>query len=168
MNNVTYSAMKKLIQLLIFSVLLMFVYSFNSTKNEFKNKHKTVFVHSDTAEFLFLARTAMPTGGSIRQLTGDYDIKVSKGSIVSYLPYFGRVYNSTGQTDGGIKFTSSKFEFKSTIGKKGNKEIIIKIKDVQDIQQLIFNISTSGQASLQVTSANRQPITFYGEVKPIE
>lgn len=114
--------------------------------------------------FIFIARTAIPTSGSTRQLTGDYDVKVTSGSVVSYLPYFGRAYASSGQ-EGGIKFTSKDFRLQEKAGKKGRREISIKILDVPEVRQLNFSITENGYGSLQVISNNRQPISFYGEVK---
>src|SRR4030081_3269854 len=63
----------------------------------------------DSQNFVFKAQTVLPLGGRSRQLTTDYDVKVTKGTVVSYLPYFGRAYSATPGSTGGIDFTSKDF-----------------------------------------------------------
>src|ERR1700755_2702852 len=74
----------------------------------------------ESQHYDFRAQTVMPMGGRSRQLTSDYDVKVNKESIVSYLPYFGRAYSAPiDPTKGGIQFTSKDFGYTITPGKKG-------------------------------------------------
>lgn len=115
--------------------------------------------------YKFTAQSVTPMGGRFRQLTTDYNVKVSKDTVTSDLPYFGRSYSAEiGSTDGGINFTATNFEYEITERKKGGWDIIIKPKDVKDVQQFNLTVFDSGSASLQVTSTNRQPISFNGYV----
>lgn len=115
--------------------------------------------------FVFKAQTAWPLQGTVIQLTPGFDMKVFADSINTYLPYFGRAYQAAYNSGGGISFTSTKFEYHlKDKGKKG-WELVIKPSDVKDINQLIYSISTNGYATLQVTSNNRQAISFYGVVE---
>ena len=116
--------------------------------------------------YRFIAQTAIPMGGATRHLSGgDYDLTVSKDTVIAYLPYFGRAYSAPiGSGQGGIQFTSTKFDYVVTPTKKGGWDISIKPKDVQDVTQLNLSVSSAGYASLQVTSVNRQSISFNGEV----
>src|SRR4029079_1054284 len=114
--------------------------------------------------FVFKAQTVLPTTGGSRQLTTEYEVKLSGDSVVAYLPYFGRAYSVAYGERGGIDFTSTKFEYKIKQGKKGGWDITIKPADAKDIQQLNFTISENGYANLQVKSNNRQPISFYGYI----
>jgi len=119
----------------------------------------------ESKEFTFKARTVMPMSGGSKQLTSDYDVRLLGDSIISYLPYFGRSYTAVyGTESGGIDFTSTKFEYKAKARKKGGWDVTINPKDVKEIQELNFTISDDGSASLRVTSTNRQPISFYGNV----
>ena len=111
--------------------------------------------------------TAMPGGqsGSLINLGGGrYDVKVTKDSIVAYLPYYGRAYVAPySPSEGGIKFTSKDFSYKKTENKKGTYIIQINTKDLtKENYRLTFNISTNGYASLSVISVNRQSIVFNG------
>jgi len=122
----------------------------------------------DSQAYTFKAQSAMPMSGNTRQLTSDYDLKVTKTSVVSYLPYFGKAYSAPLNTSGGgIQFTSKDFSYTSTPKKKGGWDILIKPKDYRDVQQMSLSITESGYASLQVTSTNRQAISFSGYIQAI-
>lgn len=114
-------------------------------------------------EFVFEAQTILPQRGATRQLTSYYFLQVSKDTVVSDLPYFGRAYSAPiNPSEGGIRFTSTSFEYNMKDSKKGGWGILIKPKDVNDVQQLQLNVFDNGRASLQVISNNRQPISFDG------
>ena len=116
-------------------------------------------------EYVFKAQTALPMGGRTRQLTSEYDVKVAKDSVITYLPYFGRAYTAPlDPTQGGIQFTSKQFDYKVTPGKKGGWTILISPRDANDTRQLSLMISEDGYGTLNVTSNNRQPIMFNGYV----
>jgi len=124
----------------------------------------------ESQHYDFKAQTAMPLSGSTRQLTtGDYDLKVTKEAIVSYLPFFGRAYTAPmDPSKGGIQFTSKDFNYSITDGKKGGWDVQITPKDYGDVQRLSLSISEDGYANLQVTSTSRQAISFYGTITAIK
>lgn len=116
-----------------------------------------------TKSFVFKAQSAWPLQGTVVQLTPGFDVKVFADSINTYLPYFGRSYQASYNSNGGgISFTSTKFEYKLKERGKGGWELLIKPTDVRDINQMIYAISTNGYATLQVISNSRQAISFYG------
>jgi len=113
----------------------------------------------------FLVQSVTPTTGSTRQLSPDYDLRVTPDSIISYLPYFGRAYSApVGSSDGGINFTSTKFDYTLVNRNKGGWDITIKPRDTPDVQELFLTVFSNGSAILQVTSTNRQPISFNGYI----
>lgn len=117
--------------------------------------------------YVFKARTALPMRGSARQLTANYyDLKISKDSIVSYLPFFGRAFSAPmNSEESGIMFTSTSFVYNEKEKKKGGWDVQIKPKDTKDIRQLFLNISSSGMATLQVISNSRETISFTGFIE---
>lgn len=116
-------------------------------------------------EYTFIARTVLPTGGRVIQLTSSYDMRVSKDSVIAFLPYFGRTYTAPiGTTNPGVQFTSTDFTYNVKERKRGGWQISIRPKDIQDIQQVNLTVSEGGSASLQVTSNNRQPISYNGVI----
>lgn len=115
--------------------------------------------------YTFKAEQAFPQSGRSLVLTTDYDLKITIDSIISFLPYFGRSYTaSLNPEESGIKFTSTDFEYQNT-KKKKSWEITIKPKDVSDIQEMSLSIFDNGTANLNVTSTNRQNISFRGYIK---
>ena len=145
------------------SLFILLLLSFPFISNAQKDTIQSAA--TDSTYFIFTARTAVPTRGGTQQLTGDYDVRVTSQRVESFLPYFGRSYFATRTNDGGIKFTSYKFEFKQSINKKGTRDIRIRFRDITDVREMIFSISANGYATLQVIPNNRQPITFYGEIR---
>lgn len=132
-----------------------------------QDKDSTIKKLVDTGDFVFHAQTALPQSGSSRQLTPDYDLKVLKDSLVSYLPYFGRAYSASyGATDGGLNFTSTKFDYKVSKRKKGGWDISIKPSDVRDFREYFLTLSDNGYGTLRAITNNRQPISFTGYISP--
>lgn len=154
--------MKNIRSLLLFFTLNILVLSIAKAQ---KGNSDAIRQKIEAQNFVFKAQSAQPQGGNTRQLTSEYDVTVTKGSIVSYLPYFGRAYTTPiDPSDNGIKFTSTNFEYKTTKTKKG-WEITIKPKDAKDVQQLFLVIFDNGNASLDVMTINRQGISFDGYIK---
>jgi len=119
----------------------------------------------EAQNYVFKARTALPLSGRTRDITSDYDLQVSKASVISYLPYFGRAYVAPmDATRSALDFTSKDFIYTSTPGKKEGWMVTIKPKDYKEVQQMTLNISSTGYATLQVTSTNRQAISFNGVI----
>lgn len=121
-----------------------------------------------TKSFVFKAQSAWPLQGTVIQLTPGFDMKMLVDSINTYLPYYGRSYAAGYSNNGGINFTSTKFEYKLKDKDKGGWELVIKPSDAKDISQLIYSISTNGYATLQVISNNRQAISFYGVIEKVK
>ena len=122
----------------------------------------TVSSMVSSGKFIFKAQSANPMTGNNVQLTADYDLKVSPDSLVAFLPYFGRAYTINSTTEGGIKFTSTDFVYKSKQKRKKGWEVSIQPRDTRDVRQMSLSISPNGYATLQVISNNRQSISFYG------
>lgn len=118
----------------------------------------------DSKSFTFKAQTVLPMTGASRQLTSEYDLKLLGDSMVAYLPYFGRAYGPINPGEGGINFTSTNFEYNAKPKKKGSWDVNINPKDTKDVRQLYLNISSNGYASLQISSNNRQTISYHGYI----
>lgn len=157
------SCLRIIVILLVVFAGLKGVYAQDSKKEQRVQKAAEIKQMVNARNFVFKAQFALPMGGSSFQLTSDYDVKVSKDTVICFLPYYGRAYSAPiNPSEGGIKFTSKDFQYNVTNKRKGGWDIVIKPRDVRDIQQLTFYISESGYGSLQVTDNNRQPISFNG------
>ncbi len=122
----------------------------------------------ESKNFVFKAQTVLPLRGNVRQLTSDYDLRLSGDSVVSYLPFFGRAYVAPTRPDeGGIKFTSTDFVY--NVKQKGQGwEITILPKDTRDVKQLFLSVSGNGYARLQVISNNREGIAYNGYIEALK
>ena len=114
--------------------------------------------------YTFKAQTVMPSTGRSRQLNDNYDVSVTKDSVNSWLPYFGRAFSAPlDPTKGGIQFTSTDFEY-TTAQRNDGWEITIKPKDTRDVQEMFITIFKNGTANVRVSSISRQPISFTGYI----
>src|SRR5205823_2822913 len=78
----------------------------------------------ESKDFVFEAQSVSPMGGGMRQLTSSYDLIVSKDTIISNLPYFGRAYTApVNPSEGGINFTSTNFEYTVKGKRKGGWDV---------------------------------------------
>lgn len=126
----------------------------------------------EARNYVFVTDQAIPQSGRNMYLTGGYDLTIKTDSVIAYLPYFGRAYTApVNPAEGGIKFTSTNFNYTLVKQKKHSWEIQIKPRDASDVTELYLTIQDNGSASLRVNSINRQSISFRGYVtagKPSE
>ena len=120
----------------------------------------------DARHYVFVAQTVTPLRGGLRQLTSYYDLTVSGDTVISNLPYFGRAYVAPmNPSEGGLAFTSTASDYRVKTKKKGTREIGINTKAGGDNQRMLLTVFNDGTASLQVTSNNRDVISFSGYVQ---
>jgi hypothetical protein len=154
-----------------FSLLTAITASAQNTDKQQKQTAKETEIKNliDSQRYVFVAQSATPLSGRTRQLTSQYDLRVTKDTVAAFLPYFGRAYTAPpiGSTEGGIRFTNKDFQYTAKEGAKGGWDIYIQTKDASDSYRLNLSISKSGYANLQVSSNNRQPISFYGYIKTL-
>ncbi|MBS1917657.1 MAG: DUF4251 domain-containing protein [Bacteroidetes bacterium] len=162
--------MKKLSAIITLSLLSFMCIHTASAQDDKQSKEQKIEAaikeKVESKRYAFIAQTAIPMGMRIRQLTSDYELKVSNDTLEAYLPYFGRAYTATiGSSDDGINFKTTDFTYTSTSRKKGGWNITIVPKKSGDTRQLILSITSTGYASLQVNSNNKQTISFNGYIK---
>ena len=122
----------------------------------------------ESKRYTFAADYAIPTGGfQPRHLTPGYDLKVTPDTITAYLPYFGRAYEAPfDPSEGGIKFTSTKFDYRMTPWKKaGNWLVNIRILDQRWEIFLTLDVWENGKGDLDVRDQSKQSILFRGELE---
>ena len=141
-------------------------YAQNSKKERDSVKAREIETMVEAKDYVFQAQSASPLKGGIKQLTSSGYFLSLMDTLICNLPYYGQVYQSSyGTTDGGIKFTSADFSYAATNRKKGGWSIKIKTKDQASNRQLALTIFENGNASLQITSSDRQSISYSGYVE---
>jgi len=163
---------KSLQKLLLFSAFMAgtLLMSCGTTQTAAEKEQKALRIKEkvESPKFTFYAKTAYPMRFRPIHLTGSYyDLKVSKDTVSAYLPYYGRAYVAPlDPTEGGIKFTSTKFEYKVEKGKRsGNWKITINTLDTGRGLSLFLDVWDNGSARLNVIDPDRQTIFFEGSIE---
>ncbi len=154
-------------------ILLMSVSASLTAQEKMSKEQRKLEMQKQTEElvktttFVFAAQTAYPQGSVAVDLSMDnYTVEYNPELIKSDLPYYGKAYGGVAYGGGGgIRFTAKPGEYVTEQTKKG---YIIKtdVRDASDTYTLTLTVGTEGGASLAVSSNNRSPITFTGDIKP--
>lgn len=137
-----------------------------STKKERQAKKAAeIKAMVDGQHYIFVAEFVQPQRGGDHYLTSSYDLRVTKDSLIAYLPYFGRAYVAPiNPDDAGMNFTATNFEY-NAVNSKNGWEIAIKPKDTKDVRSLQISISKDGYANLHINSTNRDAIGYQGHIE---
>ena len=118
----------------------------------------------ESQSFVFIARYVNAVGVRSRNLSGGYEISISKDTIKSYLPFFGRGYVAPiSPADVDFDFISTKFT-NTTRPARRRWNISIKPKDQKYLTELYFIIFDNASASLTVTSNDHSSISYNGYI----
>ncbi|NQU54524.1 MAG: DUF4251 domain-containing protein [Bacteroidetes bacterium] len=168
--------MKNIFFILIFFFAVISVYAQDSEKKnrkELKAEKKAQRIEEinnllKIKTFVFNATNAQPMSGGSIPLNYFFNAEINGDSIKSYLPFYGVAYH--------VEYGSrtSPFDFELPISnylfeqdKKGY-HIKFEVKNKMDVINFAFHISDLGYASLNITSTNRQVMSFYGTIEEIE
>ena len=163
-----------LIVILMFSVATINAQEEKKSRKEKKAEREAKLVEQTkklvaAKAWQFDATQMLPTKGRSRSLTSSYSVVLKDDTVDSYLPYFGTAYSASyGGTDSPMIFEAPIEDYSVKDGKKGAVIIKFKAKNKNDLVEYTFNISTNGSTSLSVNSTNRQHISYYGDLVPIE
>jgi hypothetical protein len=163
--------MKKLAFVMAISFLLLALASNQAQAQDSKEQHENKKQQATTEliesrHYTFIPATVLPTMGPTKQLTPDFELKIRKDTLESYLPYFGKVYMaSLDMTRGPLDFKTSLFKYTISNRKKGGWDIVIAPHNAGDTRELFLTVSPDGYASLQVICNNRDPISFNGYIQ---
>ncbi len=153
--------------LMIFLLMIFSERSIAQNNNQGKPVVKKVSIKDmiDSQHFVFEAQSVNPMRGGFRMLTSAYDVTISRDTMVSDLPYFGRAYVAAyNPTKSELDFTTTGLSYSVNPYKKTGWYVIVKPKSKNGIQQYAFTIFEDGTASLNVTSTSRDPISFNGYI----
>jgi len=95
-------------------------------------------------------------------------VNVSRDKLNSFLPYVGRIYRPLlDPSKGPLRFTSDKFTYNVSPKNKNAWEITIKPGDNTEVEQMRFDLFDNGTATLNVTSTDRDAISFSGRIEKL-
>lgn len=151
--------------ILLFALLIPACSSSKTLSPEDQEKVQKIGLQIDKKDFTIQVSQAQPMRGRTLNLSYGYDLKISNDSAYAYLPYFGVAQTSPySSNDGGIKFESPMEEYTATAIKDG-WNIKFKVNTMNYNYQFFVNVYNNGNASVNVTSYQRDPIMFQGNLK---
>jgi hypothetical protein len=135
-------------------------------RQELRMKEVAQMIRDKT--FLFEATHALPLGGGSIYLNYSFDVELKRDTLASYLPFYGVAYRvDYGSRNSGLDFVQPVQSYDME-EKEDEYLIIIEVKNKMDLLSYTFFISRLGYATLNVTSTNRQAISYYGRLETPE
>lgn len=152
---------------LLFSWLLLWACGTTQSAAEQEQVAREIRHAVDVSTFTFDAAHAYPTGFKPVYLSSNYDVRVLPDTVKAYLPYYGRAYRAPlDPKEGGFHFTSTDFAYRVMPGnRQGNWIAEIEFMDQNRPLSFTFDIWENGTARLTVSDADRQPISFQGDIE---
>ena len=105
-----------------------------------------------------------PQRGKSVNVSSNYSLQVKGDTLVSYLPFFGRAYNVPYGGGDGYNFTAPIKEYHVQKASNGNTNIMINVNTREDFIKYTLDISPNGNTYIDVTSREREPISYSGQV----
>jgi hypothetical protein len=132
------------------------------TKEETAAKEAVLRQAVERREFVVKVDRMLPLNGSSQVLTSPYSLEINGDRVKSYLPYFGRAYSVPYGGGDGLSFESAITDYTSSVDAKGKTTIEFQTKTKEDQHTFRIEIFPGGSTSINVTSVNRQVISFQG------
>lgn len=141
-----------------------------SRKEQRAQKEQEMKQLIDSHQFRFIARAVIPMSGPRIDLTSTYDLTLDSTMVEAWLPFFGRAYHvDYGGGDGGIKFKEEAEQMDIRYNKRKKMyQIDLKVDADKDNYQIRISAGLSGYADVSINSTNRQAVSYYGIIEPLE
>lgn len=105
-----------------------------------------------------------PSRGVPRTLNYEYDLRVSGDTVRSFLPYFGRAYSIPYGGGRALIFTATLTSYKVEREKRDMTRVSMKITTSEDTYDYDLEVFDNGNTTIDITSTQREPISFNGEM----
>ena len=106
-----------------------------------------------------------PMKGSSRSVSYGYSVEVRNDSLISYLPYFGGAYNVPYGGGKGLNFSERIGSYRESQKNNGERQIEINVTNEEDTYIYLIKIFSNGNSSIDVTSRQRDHISYSGELE---
>ena len=83
-------------------------------------------------------------------------------SLISYLPYFGEVYNVPYGGGKGLNFSERIDRYQESQKKNGSRHIEIGVKNDEDTYLYMIDVFSNGSSMISVQARQRQRISYTG------
>jgi hypothetical protein len=135
-----------------------------------QDNYAKVLAVIESGKFEFVARKANPQGGGQVDLTTNPNFLRIRGNIgEADMPYFGRSFSGGYGTVGGIEFNGEFQEYNAERNDaKFRVVILFTIKGENDNYKGTLTVTGLENTTLSISSNNKQVISYYGNIKPLE
>lgn len=101
-----------------------------------------------------------------RHLTADYSIALRGDTVTSWLPYFGVAHRADISNDSAspLIFKEKAYDVKVVKGRRGAYDITFATRHRSEMLEYRLSVFPNGNAMLNVTSSDRDAISFDGDV----
>lgn len=155
--------------------IIFFSFLFSSTVVSAKDKKEEVDMFSviNAGSYIFEAESLTSASGFHKNLMSEYTLIIENDSAIAYLPFFGRSFSGAYGGNGAIEFSNIMDDYSVVLKEKKKeknnlKQVSFSVKEENELFSCNLSISKSGMATLNISSNNRQSVTFSGEVVSIE
>lgn len=165
-------------RLIVFVVFFLIIsstaYSQEKSRKELKEearleKQKLVEALVNSKEYIFIGKTALPTGyKSVDLTTRNSYMKFLPDQVESEMPFFGTAHSAVGfGNDNGMKFKGEPENY-TIVKKKKAWEVKVLVNGDSDSYRITLLIGFEGSATLSINSNNRSTISYSGKIEPVE
>lgn len=106
-----------------------------------------------------------PLRGASKNVSYGYSVVVRNDSLISYLPYFGRVYSVPYGGGNGLNFSAPILNYQESQPKSNLRHIEIDVKNDEDTYLYTLDIFENGSTTIDVQARQRERISFSGEME---
>ena len=114
-----------------------------------------------TADFDYCTPFRMPA----RQLSSEYFVRLTPDTLYSALPYFGQVRHVPYGGGTGLNFETRVKKFSDNTQKGDWRTFTVEVSHEGDDLAYVFHIYDNGKVTLDVTSRERDYISFQGQIR---
>ncbi len=132
------------------------------------DQEKKVTALMSAKEFVFTAQRAFPQGYKSIDLTANPNFTNFQPELIEgAMPFFGRGYSIPYGGDAGLKFKGKPESFTISETRQGFAVKAV-VKGSNDLFQISLMVSSSGVASMTITTNNRSSISYNGKVEALK
>ena len=107
-----------------------------------------------------------PRQGGLRTVSYGFSLEVKGDTLVSYLPYFGRVYSAPYAGSGkGLNFTERIRKYTDEQPKPGLRRVRVKVANEEDTYLFTISVYEGGQATIDLQARERESVSYSGELR---
>jgi hypothetical protein len=118
----------------------------------------------DSRRFAIDVRSMHPYRGHSRQLSSPYSLELRGDSVISYLPYFGEARNIPYGGGKGLNFIGHLYGYEIHQVKSGLWQVMMGVENDEAKYLYVVEVFDNGSSSIHVSTQERDPISFYGEM----